>query len=147
MIKYQTPNREAFETHLFDAVYEYICQEQMPIKFIWTLQISYLFTESIVESACSSLKTVYVENRRRLKAEKLKKILMNLLMLPDDDDNRTKIVQWVTKQFYDEHGDSIITNRWYKENRDIDTSKVLVRKSKGKDSVYVGGLLLLSVDT
>ena len=88
-----TKKRNKFEKKLFDNLYHYICDQHKCIKYIWTLQISYLFTESIVESICSIIKAHYNYNRERLQGKRLKVLLKNIIMLPDDGTNRTRIVK------------------------------------------------------
>ena len=48
------------------------------------------------------------------------------------------------------YGDTIITNRWFRRRRqqikNIVKSTVLDRKYAGKDSVFVGGQYILSVN-
>ena len=95
-----------------------------------------------------SIKNTYRDNRHRLKGKKLKQLLALVMMLPDDNDNRTRIVKWVAKEYYKKYGNTVITDRWYRKfrqkARNIWKSKLLDRKHKGKDSVFVGGTFLLN---
>ena len=68
------------------------------VKYIWTLPISHLFTESIVESICSIIKAHHNYNREGLQGKRLKVLLKNIIMLPDDGTNRTHIVKWVATE-------------------------------------------------
>ena len=120
------------------------------MKYIWILQISYLFTECVVESVCSVIKYVYNDKRGILKGKKLKELLTLILMLPDDGTNRSKIVKWIANEYWDKYGDTVITNSWYqrfrKRVRKIVKSKVLDRKYGGTESVFIGNTFLLSID-
>ena len=133
--------RDEFERNLFKSTYEYICNQQPPLKYIWMMQISYLFTESIVESLCSIAKGVYTEKRRRIKPKKLKKILLNVMMLPKADAGRSKIVEWVRDKYVSKYGDGIIRNKWYlkkrQEKANISRSKVLDRQYNQRESIFV----------
>ena len=140
-------NRKKFEKTLFHNLYKYICDQHKCVKYIWTLQISHLFTESIVESICSIIKAHYNYNRERLQGKRLKVLLKNIIMLPDDATNRTRIVKWVATEYYKAYGDSIITDNCYRkfrrEVRGIIKSTVLDRKYKPIHSVFIGGSFLL----
>ena len=140
-------SRQAFEKQLFQNAIDFICQHQKPLEYAWMIHIHYLSTESPCESVCSIIKRLYADNRKAMKYETLKKLVMNACMLPRDYPNRTRIVKWVVKLYHQKYGDSIIHDAWYKnkraKHRGTDRPPVLIRLAKGDDSGYKSSVFLL----
>ena len=65
--------------------------------------------------------------------------MMNRMMLPDDNTNRTCIVKWITTARFDTYGDTIIINKYYRKGLNIDKSVILDRKHQENDCIFVGG--------
>ncbi len=147
MYKRQLKVRKKFEKQLFENALKYIKMNHPCLDMIWTIQIGYLFTESIVESVCSVFKRLYVDNTTHMDWKTLRQFIMNVTMLPDDDESRTKIVQCVARAFFHKYGDGIIRDKFWlihrKEVLGIVKSVVLDRCYKGDDSVFQAGLYLL----
>ena len=133
-------SRQGFEAKLYQNDIDFICQCQKPLEYIWMIHIHYLSTESPCESVCSIIKRLYADNRKAMKYETQKKLVLNATMLPRDYPNRTRIVKWVVRLYHQKYGDSIIHDAWYKNKRakktDTDIPPVLVRLAKGDDSGY-----------
>ncbi len=144
---------QEFEKELYEKVLNWISMSKPAIKavHVWTIQISYLFTECIVESVCSIIKRLYYDNRANMDPETLKKHVMNVAMLPEKDEWRTKIIEWVSLKFLERYRDGIITDRCYLKHRNeitsIVQSLVLDRKYKGKETVFMSMLYLLEYVT
>ena len=121
--------RRGYEETLFRQAYDWIMENQEPIRFHWQLQVSYLFTETIVESVCSKIRAVYNANRRKMSYKTLGKLLQVMMMLPDDSVTRSRIVEHVAKRYEELYGDTIIRDQYYKrERRKAQYSTVLDRK-------------------
>ena len=129
--------RRSFENKLFKDAHTFIGERLPEFQFHWQLQISKLLTETVVESICSKIRAVYHANRRKMSYKTLQKLLQVMIMLPDDDAIRSKIVDRIAKKYYELYGDTIIRNECYKKHRrKKEQSNVLVRKYAGKDSVF-----------
>ncbi len=56
----------------------------------------YLLTESPVEALCSIIRSIYRADRGDLHGLKLKKLVLLTQWLPNDDENRTNTVHWIS---------------------------------------------------
>ena len=138
--------RAAFNSQMFEHADAWIKtnNQAIPIRFVWNLQISYLFTETIVESICSRLKVVYQDNRKKMSHRTLKRLIQVMMMLPDEGSIRDKVVEYVAAKYYEKYGDTIIRDKCYKKGkRKTDRSTVLDRHYKGKRSVFVSSQFVL----
>ena len=133
-----------YEKKLFLQTWDFIQQSQKPMQFPWQLNLSTLKTETVVESICSMIRAVFHDNRQKMKPKTLKKLLQVMMMLPDDDATRKRIVNWVAKQYFNRYGNPIIKDEFYKSvNRIADLSTVLDRKYGGKESLYTSTWFVL----
>ncbi len=64
---------QEFEKQLYENLLNWISTKQPAMKAVWTIQVSYLFTECIVESVRSIMKKIFYDNRARMDAETSKK--------------------------------------------------------------------------
>ena len=98
----------------------------------------------MVESVCSKIRAIYDSNRKKMHPETLRHLLHVMMLLPDDHKARTQIVNYVAKEYEKLHGDTIIQNEYYKQERRTATyGTVLDRKYAGKESVFTTTQFLL----
>eukprot|EP01083_Nonionella_stella_P204150 744420_1 len=86
------------------------------LRVLYNVALNELRSETIVESICSVIKTIYTSNRKAMSLDTLVEHVMIRLLVPQNHELRDRIVNVCAQIFEILHGDQIVTE-WYRKKK------------------------------